>query len=120
MAVPEIRRLYYSMKDVCGIAQVTPHVLKSWEKRFPQLKPAQNKPGKRLYKPDDIQLILKIRDLLSHGMPDAEIFRMLEGEARSPTSESVKAGGKIPTGMDTGYVLEIKRGLMELLNILKE
>jgi DNA-binding transcriptional MerR regulator len=120
MAVPEIRRLYYSMKDVCGIARLTPHMLKSWEKKFPQLRPAQNKSGKRLYKPADIQLILKIRDLLSQGTAEAEIFRLLEGEAPASSAESVKSPDRFPSGMDSGLVLEIKRELVELLNILKE
>jgi DNA-binding transcriptional MerR regulator len=120
MTVPEIRRLYYSMKDVCGIARLTPHMLKSWEKKFPQLRPAQNKSGKRLYKPDDIQLILKVRDLLAQGTQDLEIVRILEGEASSPSAESAKAGEKIPSRSDTGLIIEIKRDLLDLLNILKE
>jgi DNA-binding transcriptional MerR regulator len=119
MAVPEIRRLYYSMKDACGIARLTPHMLKSWEKKYPQLKPAQNKSGKRLYKPDDIQLILRIRDMLAQGASEGEIGRILEGEAPTPPAESAKEEGKTPPGMDAIIILEIKRELTDLLNILK-
>ena len=108
------------MKEVCGIARVTPHILKSWEKKFPQLRPSQNKSGKRLYKPDDIQLILKVRDLLAQGMQDLEIVRILEGEAPSPPAESANAEESVPAKMDTGLVLEIKRELLDLLSILKE
>jgi len=120
MAVPEIRRLYYSMKDVCGIVQATPHMLKTWEKRFPQLKPAQNKSGKRLYKPDDIQLILRIRDLLGHGTPDPEIARILEGEIPFDSSGSAKTGSRIRSADDTALMREIKQELVDLLDLLKK
>ncbi len=108
------------MKDVCAIVQVTPHVLKTWEKRFSQLKPAQNKSGKRLYKPDDIQLILRIRDLLGQGMQDPEIVRILEGEIPGAPSESAKAVGRSQTVKDTVLIHEIKRELLDLLGLLKE
>jgi DNA-binding transcriptional MerR regulator len=120
MAVPEIRKLYYPMKEVCGIARVTPHILKSWEKKFPQLRPSQNKSGKRLYKPDDIQLILKVRDLIAQGTQDLEIVRILEGEAPSPPAESAKAKNEMQSKKDTALFHEIKRELLELLGLLKE
>lgn len=108
------------MKDVCGIAQVTPHVLKTWEKRFSQLKPAQNKSGKRLYKPDDIQLILRIRDLLGRGTQDSEIVRILEGEIPGTSSESARAGDRSQPVKNAALIHEIKRELLDLLVFLKE
>ena len=108
------------MKEVCGIARVTPHILKSWEKKFPQLRPSQNKSGKRLYKPDDIQLILKVRDLIAHGTQDLEIVRILEGEAPSPPAESAKAKNEAQSKKDTALFHEIKGELLELLGLLKE
>jgi DNA-binding transcriptional MerR regulator len=120
MAVPEIRRLYYSMKEVCGIAGVTPHMLKSWEKKFPQFRPAQNKSGKRLYKPDEIKLILRIRDLLAQGAQDLEIVRILEGEAQSTPAESAKTVEETASSADIRLIRQVKRELLELLDILKE
>jgi DNA-binding transcriptional MerR regulator len=119
MAVPEIRRLYYSMRDVCGATGLTAHTLKAWERKFPQLKPAQNKSGKRLYKPDDIQLILKIRDLLAGGMQEAEAARILEGDAPPQNTPSVRpdAAGAFPA--DSELLVQIRRELREMLDLLK-
>jgi DNA-binding transcriptional MerR regulator len=120
MAVPEIRRLYYSMKDACAAAGVSPHALKSWEKRFPRLKPAQNKSGKRLYRPDDIQLILRIRDLIAGGAQDAEIVLILDGELPPETDARPSETGKPGPGRNSGWIVEIRRELQDLLNIMKE
>jgi DNA-binding transcriptional MerR regulator len=119
MAVPEIRRLYYSMKDACAVAGVTQHALKTWEKRFPRLKPAQNKSGKRLYKPDDINLILRIRDLIAEGTQDAEIVLILDGELPPPAERPPETGHR-GKEMDSGLIPEIKKELEDLLNIIKE
>jgi DNA-binding transcriptional MerR regulator len=120
MAVPEIRRLYYSMKDACAAAGVTQHALKSWEKRFPRLKPAQNKSGKRLYKPDDIQLILRIRDLIAGGAQDSEIAPILDGELPPETGERPMERGHSGQARNSEWILEIRKDLQDLLKIIKE
>jgi DNA-binding transcriptional MerR regulator len=118
MARPEIRRLYYSIKEVCRMAEITPYTLKSWEKKFPQFRPAKNKSGKRLYKPDDIHLILKIRDWVKQGIPDLEILRILEGDSAA-VGGPIQAGPD-PTKEDSEWIMQFKQGLQELLDILKE
>jgi DNA-binding transcriptional MerR regulator len=119
MSRPEIRRLYYSMKEVCRTAGITAYALKSWEKRFPQLKPAKNKSGKRLYKPADVEVVLKIRDWMREGTPDLEILRRLEGvaaEAPVASSESVRMDVQ---GDASKWIEQFRRGLQELLELLK-
>jgi DNA-binding transcriptional MerR regulator len=120
MAVPEIRRLYYSMKDACAVAGVTQHALKSWEKRFPRLKPAQNKSGKRLYKPEDIRLILRIRDMIAGGAQDAEIVLSLDGELPLEGGERPMETGHPGQGRTSGLIPEIRKELEDLLNIIKK
>ncbi len=48
------------MSRVTGLA---PSVLRFWEKEFPQLKPMK-RGGQRLYSPQDIELIMKIKHLV--------------------------------------------------------
>jgi DNA-binding transcriptional MerR regulator len=120
MAVPEIRRLYYSMKDACAVAGVTQHELKSWEKRFPRLRPAQNKSGKRLYKPEDIRLISRIRDLIAGGAQDAEIVLILDGELPPEAGERRLETGHPGGGRSSGLIPIIRKELEDLLNIIKE
>ena len=43
---------------------VKKHVLRFWELKFPQLKPMKLGGGRRLYRPVDVELLRRIRDLL--------------------------------------------------------
>jgi len=64
MADVPIRKLYYSVAEVSRITELKPHVLRYWEKEFPELRPAKNRAGKRIYRLSDIRLIFRIKRLL--------------------------------------------------------
>src|SRR5450631_4105353 len=40
------------------------HVLRFWETRFPQIKPLKRAGGRRYYRPDDVELLRAIKQLL--------------------------------------------------------
>jgi len=58
------RKLYYKIGEVCERTGLTAHVLRYWEKEFPQLAPKKTASGHRLYREKDIQTILYIKQLL--------------------------------------------------------
>jgi DNA-binding transcriptional MerR regulator len=116
---PEIRKLYFSTKEASEALGISPYTLKSWERKFPPLKPAKTKSGKRLYKPADIVLLEKIRDCLGRGMTDLDVLQLLEGEeasahrtAEEPELSASPAASRIGIG-------EIRRELEALLEMLK-
>ena len=57
-------RLFYKIGEVSAIAEIEPHVLRYWESEFPFLKPRKNKTGQRVYTRKDLELVLKIKNLL--------------------------------------------------------
>ncbi len=59
-----LKKLYYSISEVSKLTGVEQYTLRYWESEFPQLKPAKNRAGNRIYTYSDIELILKIKDLL--------------------------------------------------------
>jgi len=59
-----IKKLYYSISEVSKITGLEQYVLRYWETEFPELKPAKNRAGNRIYTNKDIKLILKIKNLL--------------------------------------------------------
>ena len=63
---PKVKKLYYSISEVSKLTNLKPYVLRYWETEFSQLKPTKNRAGNRTYRQKDIDLILKIKDLL-HG-----------------------------------------------------
>ena len=61
---PAIKKLYYSIGEVSEITELKAYVLRYWETEFSQLKPPKNRAGNRTYRQKDIEVILKIKDLL--------------------------------------------------------
>jgi DNA-binding transcriptional MerR regulator len=62
-AVSEETRLY-RIGEVSRIAELKPFVLRYWETEFPMLQPVKSPRGHRLYRQDDVDLVLKIKRLL--------------------------------------------------------
>jgi len=54
----------YRVGDVSHLVDVDPYVLRYWEKMFPQLKPKKDDTGQRIYIKSDIDLVLRIKELL--------------------------------------------------------
>ncbi|MAJ33857.1 MAG: transcriptional regulator [Candidatus Marinimicrobia bacterium] len=61
---PKVKKLYYSIGEVSILTKLKPYVLRYWETEFSQLKPPKNRAGNRTYRQKDIEIILKIKDLL--------------------------------------------------------
>lgn len=59
-----IQKLYYSITEVSKIVGEEQHVLRYWEREFPQLKPQKNRAGNRVYTQRDLAMLRIIRRLL--------------------------------------------------------
>lgn len=59
-----MKKLYYSIREVSEITGLKQYVLRYWETEFPDLRPAKNRAGNRIYKQKDIDLIKRIKNLL--------------------------------------------------------
>lgn len=57
-------KYYYTIGEVCNLLNLKAHVLRYWEKEFPQLKPRKNQNRNRRYTAEDIEVIKKIRYML--------------------------------------------------------
>ncbi len=60
----EFKKLYYSISEVSRITGLEQHVLRYWESQFPELNPAKNRAGNRIYTNKDINLIFEIKRLV--------------------------------------------------------
>lgn len=57
-------KLYFKIGEVSDIAEVPAYVLRFWESEFKRISPKRTASGQRLYRRRDVELILKIKDLL--------------------------------------------------------
>lgn len=55
---------FRTISEVAKELDLPQHVLRFWETRFSQLKPLKRGGGRRYYRPEDMQFLRRIRDLL--------------------------------------------------------
>src|SRR3990172_5280568 len=81
-------RLYRSISEVSDLVGVKPHVLRYWETQFSMLRPRKNRAGNRMYRPDQVKLLLLIKELLySRRFPIAGARRRLLDERHEETPQ---------------------------------
>lgn len=62
VAIPE--KLFFKIGEVCDLTGVQAHVLRYWESEFPMLAPQKNRAGQRTYRKRDVEMALRIKELL--------------------------------------------------------
>ena len=55
---------FRTISEVAGEVNVPQHVLRFWETKFSHIKPLKRGGGRRYYRPEDVTLLCRIRDLL--------------------------------------------------------
>lgn len=61
-AIPE--KIFFKIGEVCEIVDVQAHVLRYWETEFSMLSPQKNRSGQRSYRRRDVEIALRIKELL--------------------------------------------------------
>src|SRR5438045_8654045 len=86
--IPE--KIYFKIGEVCELIGVQPHVLRYWETEFPMLSPQKNRSGQRSYRRRDVEIALRIKQLLYDEMfTIAGAKKKLQGEMRETTKLKV-------------------------------
>jgi len=63
-AQPVTEDRLYRIGEVSRLAEVKPFVLRYWETEFPMLEPVKSPSGHRMYRQQDVDMVLKIKRLL--------------------------------------------------------
>lgn len=81
VVIPE--KIYFKIGEVCELVGVQAHVLRYWETEFPMLSPQKNRSGQRSYRRRDVEIALRIKELLYDDMYTiAGAKKKLQGEIR--------------------------------------
>jgi len=109
----------YKIGEVCKIAEVPPYVLRYWETEFPPLAPNKSGGGQRLYTRREIDVILRIKQLLySEGFTIAGAKKKLDIEIASPGGVDVGPPVAPPSKGVTKALGDVKRELTAILRLL--
>ena len=126
---PETRRsgaksatAFRTISEVGKELDIPQHVLRFWESKFSQVKPLKRGGGRRYYRPEDIALLRRIRDLLyTEGYTirgvqrlfrEAGVKVVVEGSAMEEASPPEPK--KDSPGMSVGTRAELEAVLGEL------
>ena len=88
IVIPE--KIYFKIGEVCELVGVQAHVLRYWETEFPMLSPQKNRSGQRSYRRRDVEISLRIKQLLYDEMfTIAGAKKKLQAELRETTKLKV-------------------------------
>lgn len=94
---------FRTISEVAGELDVPAHVLRFWESKFVQVKPLKRGGGRRYYRPEDIDLLRRIRELLyTEGYTIKGVQRLLRagpdstrvGQPRGAAAQKNPAGAR--------------------------
>jgi DNA-binding transcriptional MerR regulator len=116
---------FYRMGEVSRLTALKPFVLRYWESEFPMLQPAKSASGHRLYRQEDVDLVLKIKRLLyDEGFTIAGARRHLRelangGEAAEAGATGAGSVDAPTTQLSRKMLLDLRDGLRSFLTLLE-
>ena len=116
---------HYRIGEVSRLTELKPFVLRYWESEFPMLEPVKSANGHRLYRQEDVDLVLKIKRLLyDEGFTIAGARRHLKelasgGEAGEGGGHGSSLGDAPTTQLSRKMLLDLRDGLRSFLTLLE-
>lgn len=120
----EIKKLYYSISEVCKLTDLKSYVLRYWETEFRELNPPKNRAGNRTYRKKDIDTINKIKELLYDKKFTIEGARnqfAITPKISDSSDEGTAKNNKstvISRSAEASVLLEVRDQLKSILDII--
>lgn len=124
---------YRTISEVATEIDVPAHVLRFWETKFPSVKPLKRGGGRRYYRPEDIDALRRIRNLLyEDGLTIRGVQKLLKihggkppesisggdsaniAAAEEPTVEPKIPQSQLDFGLSSGQIDQLREVLDEL------
>jgi DNA-binding transcriptional MerR regulator len=124
---------FYRIGEVSRLTALKPFVLRYWETEFPMLEPVKSASGHRLYRQEDVEMVLRIKRLLyDEGFTIAGARRHLreqngtgenDGAAGVGSGSGLAAGGGASEGtaqlLSRKMLLDLRDTLRAFLTLLE-
>jgi DNA-binding transcriptional MerR regulator len=112
--IPE--KLTFRRKEVMQLAKLDGRVLDYWEKEFTAFTPVTNQSGEKFYSRRDVEIIMKIKEWLSHDKYDKNKIKKMLLQNFGELNDGQDSFTQVP--LDHEKVKRIRRGLNEILTFL--
>jgi DNA-binding transcriptional MerR regulator len=111
---------FRTISEVASELDVPQHVLRFWESKFTQVKPMKRGGGRRYYRPEDVELLRRIRSLLyDDGYTIKGVQKVLRDknggireESRRPRTSEARV--KLPSNLSDQQRRRIESAIDEL------
>jgi DNA-binding transcriptional MerR regulator len=115
-------KLYFRIGDVAKLCGVEAYVLRFWETEFTQLKPNKSGTGQRLYRKRDVELALRIKQLLyADGYTIAgarQVFAAESRESKKVAQPELPLKRRVESESAEKQLLKLRGELREILGLL--
>lgn len=108
---------FFKIGEAARLCAVKPYVLRYWETEFSSLRPQKTRSQQRLYRPKDVELLLKIRHLLYDERFTIEGAR---GRLRELGHDEAAPPPLPPPEVAPETLRKIKQGLEDLIRIVAD
>jgi len=115
-------KLYYKIGEVAKFTGVKTHVLRYWETEFKAIRPNKSRSNQRLYRKQDVELILHLKDLLyNQGFTIAGARKKLREKPDRKVAEPVKKSTVKTSAADDQLALPLSGSVdLKLLKEIRE
>ena len=109
-------KLYFRIGEVSKLTHTKAYVLRFWETEFPMLKPNKTKSGHRLYRRQDVEMVLEIKRLLySKGFTISGARKLLTPNSESRAEQQPHL---FPPASPTAHLRALRHELQSILTML--
>jgi DNA-binding transcriptional MerR regulator len=114
-------KLYFRIGEVAKLCDVPAYVLRFWESEFPHLKPHKGGTGQRLYRRRDVEMALRIKNLLyneGYTIPGAR--QVFKAELRQKEPQLSLTIDNAPLSVYTRQLRKIQKDRRDLHTMLSK
>ncbi len=114
-APPIPDKMFFKIGEVSRLTGIKPYVLRYWESEFKLIRPQKNRVGQRVYCRRDVELILRLRQLLYEERYTIEGAKKRIAQEVSQKKES----GLVPADKLSQFLQHQEKEIRNLIDLLK-
>ena len=112
---------FKTISEVSALLDVPQHVLRFWESKFSSLRPLKRSGGRRYYRPNDVAVLRRIRQLLYvDGFTIKGAQKLVRSKASAATKVNALATASGSSGKDLAAVIVMLDDVKSRLAALKQ
>ena len=111
-------KLFFRIGEVSQLVGVEAYVLRYWESEFPALSPRKSSSGQRMFRRKDVELLLRIKQLLYEQKFTIEGARKALADKTKPESAPKTPAPRQTDLFSSSPLPEIRKQLSEILQLL--